>query len=114
MKLVDKLFALGSLAAAAAGITEINASRQRWLDGARHNYATPLFMVMVKALRIPKFAALAKTGEGNWLPVVSAVAALIIWAIALLFSVLPPPDIPNRKAIVQARLHKRPGGRTRG
>ena len=97
MQLVDKLFALGSLAAAVAGVTEINAARQRWLDGARHNYATPLFMVMVKALRIPKFAALARTGAGNWLPVVSAGAALVIWAIAFVFSVLPPPALAQGK-----------------
>ena len=97
MQLVDKLFALGSLAAAVAGVTEINAARQRWLDGARHNYATPLFMVMVKALRIPKFAALARTGAGNWLPVVSAGAALVIWAIAFVFSVLPPPSLAHEK-----------------
>ena len=96
MQLVDKLFALGSLAAAVAGVSEIQASRQRWLSGAQHNYATPLFMVLVKLLRIPKFASLAISGASNWLPVASASAALVIWLIALVFSVLPPPGLRGK------------------
>ena len=91
MQLADKLFAIGSLVAAIAGLTEISASHQRWLRHEKQNIATPLCMMFVKILRIPKFAAMAKTTVGNTFPLVSAVIALIIWMVAFAYTVLPAP-----------------------
>ena len=90
MTFIDKLFAFGSVPAAIAGITEIEASRNRWIKNEKQNMLTPLCMMFVKALRIPKFAILAKTTTGNVFPLISAVGALIIWSIAFIYTILPP------------------------
>ncbi len=92
MKTVDILFGIGSVAALAAGLSEIHSARDKWLHNEARNALTPFFMMCVKALRIPKFAVLARTGGGaDAFPLMSACAAFVIWTIAWYYNIGPSP-----------------------
>ena len=90
MKPVDTLFGIGSVAALAAGIAEIRSAREKWQNNEARNALTPFFMMCVKALRIPKFAVLARTGAGAF-PLISAACAFLIWTIAWYYNISKSP-----------------------
>lgn len=91
MKLFDILFFVGSVFAFGAGLSEINAVHKRYQKQETQNWKTPLFMMIVKLTRLPKFFQLAQEGQvtfslSKWLPAISAMAAALCWGIAFYFS----------------------------
>lgn len=91
MKPVDALFGIGSVAALAAGIAEIHSAREKWKNNESRNALTPFFMMCVKALRIPKFAVLARAGGAEAFPLISAACAFLIWTIAWYYNISKSP-----------------------
>lgn len=91
MTLFDILFFIGSLFAFGAGLSEINAVHKRYQKQETQNWKMPLFMMIVKLTRLPKFFQLAQEGQvkislSRWLPAISAIAAALCWGIAFYFS----------------------------
>ena len=91
MQLFDILFFIGSLFAFCAGISEIKAVLQRYRKKETQNWKTPLFMMIVKLTRLPKFIQLAQDGQvsfslSKWLPAISSIAAALCWGVAFYFS----------------------------
>lgn len=91
MKLFDILFFVGSVFAFCAGLSEIKAVFKRYRKKETQNWKTPLFMMIVKLTRLPKFVQLAQEGQvsfslSKWLPAISAMAAAMCWGVAFYFS----------------------------
>lgn len=89
MNIIDVLFVLGSLFAFFAGLSEINATKNRWESGQKQNSSTPFFMVMVKLTRLPKFISMYDGSLSSSFPMVSAIAAAVIWTISLVYTLMP-------------------------
>ena len=89
MNSIDTLFVLGSLFAFFAGFSEIVATKNRWLSGQKQNFTTPFFMVLVKLTRLPKFVSMYDGSLSSSFPMVSAIAAAMIWGISLVYTLLP-------------------------
>ena len=91
MKIIDILFFVGSVFAMIAGFSEIAAVKSRYDHKEKQNWKTPLFMLMVKLSRLPKFISLALLDRhvfsfSSWLPALSAIGASIVWGIAFFFA----------------------------
>lgn len=91
MKIFDDLFLLGTILAFFAGLAEIRAGRNRWLHHLPRNVMTPLLLMIVKMVRVPKFVMMYRASSSALIPMVSSIGAVIVWMIAFIFSVLPSP-----------------------